>query len=310
MLDARSNFGSIRSLTSLVAVCGVLCGCATLPSQAAQRGLYVDLRSEVELSQDAGWVADREELAAGAKQALRSLCQAEPAQRDRLDAWLSDQIAREGGSPECVYREHGEDLGAASRVLVLTRTRTLLRYANGRAASDCPFWLAPRADFQGVRGAAGRFGLLIESQASGALVLQSGAAFGFGASVRVLVGHGLGERVTLAIGGELGGAGAFLKHDQARRQLETTLTTAIPMLLRVTEFSRMFDFEVAPVIGLLSTGSPPLPGVRFTVGAGTAMRSFPGVQYGVLWLGYEYHPAGNGWSGSHSVQLGTRIGVN
>lgn len=288
-----------------------VCGCATLPNQATERGLYVDLRSEVELSQDTGWVADREELAAGAKQALHSLCQVAPGQRDRLDAWLTAQIAREGGSPECVYREHGDDLSAASSVLVLTRTRTLLRYANERAASDCPFWLAPRADFEGDRGAAGRFVLWIESQALGALVLQSSdAAFGFGAGIRALVGHGIGQRLTLAAGGELGVASAFLKDEQGRRRFETTLVTAIPVLARLTEFSRTFDFEVAPVIGLLSTGALPPPGVRLAVGAGTALRSLPGVHYGVLWLGYEYHPAARGGTSSNSVQLGTRVGVN
>jgi hypothetical protein len=38
------------------------------------------------------------------------------------------------------------------------------------------------------------------------------------------------------------------------------------------------------------------------------MRSLPGVHYGVLWLGYEYHPASSVDAADHSVQLGTRVG--
>lgn len=299
----------------VIAACSLLAGtnvagCATLPSQPAERGLYIDLRSVVELSQDTGWVADREELEVSAKDALRSVCQVEALRRMQLDAWLSDQITREGGAPERVYREHDGDLSAASRVLVLARTQTLLRYVNRRATTDCPFWLTPRADFQGVRGAAGRFVLLVESQAFGALVLKPGdTAFGFGAGIRALVGNGLDPRLTLAVGGELGASSAIAKRDQGRR-LEASLTGAIPVLLRVTRFSRTFDFEIAPVFSLLPSSSLLPPGVRFAIGAGTAMRSFPGVRYGVLWLGYEYHPVTSRALFDHSVQIGTRIGIN
>jgi len=286
-------------------------GCATLPEQPAQRALYVDLRKTVQLSEDTGWVVDRAQMQINAEHTLRSACQVEPAQRDDLDAWISGQLALEGGSAESVYRKHGRDLGAASSALTLERTRLLLRHAQATSAEDCPFWLEPDPEFEGVQGDTGRFVLLGETIGYGSIVFESDdTALGGGGGGRLLLGHGLGSQLTLAIGAELGGVGAFVSNERGARSIETTFIAAVPVLLRVTRFSRLIDFEVAPVARLDSNDDSLPPGVRAAVSAGLAtMRASAFMPYAVLWVGYEYHPPDSG-PADHSAHIGTRVGID
>jgi hypothetical protein len=290
-----------------------MCGaCATLPAQPVERALFVDLRKSVELSESTGWYVDESQLRNNAENILRSACQVDPALRDDLDAWLSGQIELAGGSAEQVYLAHGKDLGAADKVLALERTRMFLRYANQHAATDCPFWLTPKDDFIGVQGDAHRFVLLAETNGFGSLVIEgSNAALGGGGGGRLLVAHGIGPQLTLAVGGEVGGVGAFVPNDKGGRGLDTTFTAGVPILLRWTRYSRLLDFEVAPV-ARLNPGEPVLPpGIRSSVGVGlTTMRASSFMPYAVLWVGYEYHPASNDSPRDHSMLIGTRVGID
>jgi len=286
--------------------------CATLPDAPAQRALYVDLRKAVELSNDTGWVVDRVQLEGNAEHAMRSACQVAPFERDDLDAWISGQLALEGGSARDVYLKHGHDLGAASEALALERTRSLLRYAQEHAGEDCPFWLEPDPEFRGVQTDDGRFVALAETFGYGSAVIERGiGGFGGGGGGRLLLARGFGPRITVGVGAEVGGTGAFVKNDDGKRGIDTTFTAGFPVLLRILNYSRIFDLEAAPVLRV-DPGNPlPPPGVRVSLGAGLdTLRSSAFMPYGLLWAGYEYHPGFHGNPPDHSIHVGTRVGVD
>jgi hypothetical protein len=287
--------------------------CATLPDAPVQRALYVDLRKAVELSDDTGWVVDRVQLEANAEDAMRSACQVPASERDDLDAWIGGQLALGGGSAAELYRKHGGDLGAASEALELERTRALLRYAQGHAAEDCPFWLEPDPEFSGVQTDDGRFVLLAETQGFGAVIVENGeTGLGGGGAGRLLLARGLGPRLTLGLGGEVGGIGTFVEDEEdGARGIETTFTAGIPLLLRISSFARVFDFEAAARFRVDPGDTLPPPGVRLSFGAGiSTMRSSAFMPYGLLWLGYEYHPEFRSDPADHSILIGTRVGVD
>jgi hypothetical protein len=303
----------IRGVRACVAalLCA-LAGCATLPEGAVERALYADLRKAVELSEDTGWVVDRIQAEENLEAVMRSVCQVDAAARANLDAWLGSQLQLHGGSAEAQYLAHDRDLDAAEGALTLERTRTLLRAGIEHAASDCPFWLPPDPDFAGVEGDADRIVILLESIGFGAVIIQgSETALGGGGGGRVLLGHGLGARVTLAAGAEIGGRGAFIGNREGTRRIETTFVAAMPLLLRLTSFSRVMDFELAPVMRI-DVGQSVFPlGVRANIGYGIpTMRSAALMPYGVLWLGYEGRPPANGEAAEHSIRIGTRVGVD
>jgi hypothetical protein len=288
-------------------------GCATLPADPVEAALYSDLRKGADLAEDSGWTVDRVEMEAQAEDALHSLCQVEPATRASLDSWLTGQIAFAGGPAEQQFRDNGGDLDAAEDALEHERVRAVLRYAEAHAADDCPFWLGPDPAFRGVQGDADRLVLLGESGAFGSVVFEgSEVALGGGGSGRLLLGHGLGPQLTLAFGGEVGGTGAFVDDsDGDGRSLVTTFMAATPVLLRITRFSRVFDFEAAPVVRVASGQDLLPPGFATSVGVGFAtMRSSSWMPYVVFFAGYGYDPPRDGAGASHSARFGTRVGID
>lgn len=293
-------------------VAPALVACATLPSDPVERALYVDLRKGTELGEDAGWVVDRLEIDSQMESAMRSICQVERETRLRLETWLDGQVALAGGPAEQQYRTT-RDLSAATAALQLEHVRAVLRYGNEGAAEDCPFWLEPDPEFSGTQGDADRIVLLAESGGFGAVVFEgSEAAIGGGGYGRLLVGHGFGPSATLALGAEVGGTGAFVESDSgSARSLETKFTAALPVLLRLSRFSRVLDFEVAPVFRIAESEDPIPPGVATSVGLGlTTMRASVWMPYVVLWTGYAYHPPRDGGVSDHSIRIGTRVGID
>jgi hypothetical protein len=281
-------------------------GCATLPSEPVERALYIDLTKSVQLSEDSGWGIDRIELEEQAENAMRSACQVDPARRAALAAWLDGQLALAGGPSEPRYRATGELDETALRI---ERVRALLDYTEAHAAEECPYWIEQDPDFRGRQGDADRFVLLAESQGFGAIVIEGDQkAVGGGGSGRLLLGHGIGPQLTLATGVEVGGTGAFVASEGGKRALETTFVGALPVLLRWTNLSRVFDLEVAPVMRLDTSASP---GFRTAFGAGlVTMRNSTYMPYVVLWLGYEYQPPDAQSPADHSLRIGTRVGVD
>jgi hypothetical protein len=286
--------------------------CATWPHDPVDRALYIDLTKSVELSNDTGWVVDRVQIENNAEAAMRSVCQVSPERRRTLEGWLDGRIQQLGGSAELVYKKHDKDLSAASHILELERVRALLRFADAHATDDCPFWLEPNEDFRGVQSDADRLVIFADTLGYGSLVLEHGhAALGGGGGGRLLFGSGFGPSWTLAIGGEIGGSGAFIKNAMGTRSIETTFSAAIPILLRYARYSRLFDFEIAPAFRFDPDTDILPPGVRTSVAVGfSTMRSAAFMPYALLWLAYEYHAADNRGPADHSFHIGTRVGVD
>ncbi len=304
---------SVRALLCAVAgVVSLASGCATFPHDPVERALYIDLTKSVQLSNDTGWVIDRVQLENNSEAAMRSVCQVEPERRRTLEAWLDQRIQTLGGSAKRVYEQHGKDLGAVGDILELERVRALLKFANERADADCPFWLEPTPGFRGVQSDAERLVILADTLGYGSLILErDNAALGGGGGGRLFVGYGLDATWTLAIGGEVGGSGAFVKNEMGKRGIDTTFNAALPVLLRLTRYSRMFDLEVAPIVRFDPDTDILPPGVRTSVAVGfSTTRSAAFMPYALLWLAYEYHPADNRGPEDHSVHIGTRVGVD
>jgi hypothetical protein len=309
----------IRAGGAWVAVLGMgwwaalLGGCATWPSDRVERALYADLARAVQLSDDTGWVVDRVQLERNAEDALRSVCQVAPAQRKGLSDWLDRQLVLAGGSAAEIFRRSGRDLGAAQAALQLERVRSLLRYADEHSATDCPFWLEPDPDFAGVQGDEGRWVVLAETFGFGSLVFEdTSAALGGGGGGRLLAGYGVARQLTLAVGAEVGGSGAFVRSaSDDKRVIETTFSAGVPLLLRLSGVSRLLDLELTPLVRFNPGTDVFPPGFRASVGGGfSAMRTSSFMPYGLLWLAYEFHPADNRGPADHSVHLGTRFGVD
>lgn len=285
----------------------LLSGCLTVPEPAAQRALYLDLRKIVELHEDAGWVVDSVRARDSLEPSLHSLCQVEPGAQQALDAWLGRRLQLQGGSAESVYRAHGRSLSAAAEALALERTRLLLRLGM-QHVDECPFWLAPHADFEGQQSDAGRFFLLAESTGFVSLVLQDWVP-ALGGGGRLLLGRGLGTQLSAALGAELAASGTLVPRDG--HGLDATATIAVPLMLRITRLSRMLDLELAPVVRFASGHEAWPPGARLTVGAGIAgLRGAAFMSYTELYLGYELHPGAHGVATDHTLVLGTRLATD
>jgi hypothetical protein len=287
-------------------------GCATWPQNPVERALYIDLTKAVQLSNDTGWVVDRVQIENNAEAAMRSACQVEPERRRTLAAWIDQRIRARGGSAELVYRKHGKDLGAASEILELERVRALLQFAEAQAEADCPFWLDANPDFRGVQSDDARIVLLADTLGYGSLVLERhNSALGGGGGGRLLVGYGLSPEWMLALGGEVGGSGNFVRNEMGSRSIETTFSAAIPVLLRYARYSRLIDLEVAPAVRFDPDTDILPPGVRTSVAVGfSTMRAATFMPYAMLWLAYEYHPADDRGPEDHSFHIGTRVGVD
>jgi hypothetical protein len=298
--------------TTSLACAWIATGCATWPHDPVERALYIDLAKTVELSNDTGWVVDRVQLENNAENAMRSVCQVEPARRRGLESWLNARLQALGGSAELVYKKHGKDLGAAGNALEIERVRALLQFADARAEADCPFWLEPKSDFRGVQSDEGRWVLFADTLGYGSLVLEGDtAALGGGGGGRLLVGRGFGTSWTLAVGAEVGGSGAFVNNEKGSRSIETTFSAAVPVILRWSHFSRLVDLEVAPAVRFDPDTDILPPGVRTSVAVGfSTMRAAAFMPYALLWLAYEYHPADNRGPEDHSLHIGTRVGVD
>jgi hypothetical protein len=282
-----------------------LVGCATLPPERAERSLYLDLRKIADT--EGGWTVDSLRAQANLEPALRSVCEVPAPSRRNLDAWLEAQIRAEGGPAEALYAANGGDLGAVSGVLSLERTRLLLHYAEGRT-NECPFWLKPRPNFAGAQGDFERWVLLAETQAFVSM-MTPGAMPALGGGGRVLFGYGTGPRTTLAFGGDLAASATFVP--VSTHGVDTYVTLATPVLYRWSQFSKLFDIELAPVMRFSTGGKAWPPGGRIEIGGGfssVSLSSF--MSYFMLYAGYEVHGIATESVIDHTFQFGTRLAVD
>ncbi|MBL8602737.1 MAG: hypothetical protein JNK72_12515 [Myxococcales bacterium] len=295
----------VLALALSLAACG-----SPVPPGLAERALYLDLRRVVETRQRTDWVSDRAEVEALTSQTLRSGCQVDAAARAALLSWLNREIETGGGSAEAVWRANGQALSAARELLTLERVRALAANAE-RRRDECPFFLQPQGSFRGVHGDARRFVLLLESQGGGALVIRGDSvALGAGGSGRVLPAVGINHRVTLALGAEVGAIGAF-GTDEAERSLRASISGAIPLVVRLQDATRIYDFELAATGRFFDGVSRIQPGVRASFGIGVStLRVGAIMPLALLWVGYELQPAFDGLPTAHTLRIGTRVGID
>ncbi len=298
--------GNWRAAGGLACSSALVCGCIVQPSAPATAALYRDLRTIVDAGEYDGWSVDRLRVQANSEPALHSVCRAESPVRADLQRWLGAEMERHGGSAEQLYHANGGDLEAVASLLSLERTRALLDYAETRvAAHDCPFWWAPERTYHAVQGEAQRWVVLAETQAFASYVLDSHVP-SLGGGGRLFAGYGISDQLTLAIGGDLAAGGTFIPTEG--HGLDATLAVAVPVLLRLTRFSRIFDVELAPS-ARFSPGQKPLPpGLRVELGAGfSSVRLTPLKPYFMLYAGYEYHFATQAAGADSTIQAGTRL---
>jgi hypothetical protein len=296
---------------ALLAVAALGCG-TTLPPDRPTRALYLDLRRVVETRQRTEWVADRAEVEALASQTLRSACGATVQTRTSLEQWLDRELAARGGSAEAVWRREGERLtGATREALTLERVRLLVQHAQAHGPAECPFWLRPSMRFAGVHGDARRFVLLLESAGGGAIVVQEGAvSLGGGGLARALPAWGINDRLTVAMGAEVGAIGSFSTSEDARA-LRASISGAVPVLVRLQDATRIYDFEVALTGRFFDGVSRVQPGVRVSAGLGlSTLRVGAIMPLALLWVGYEVQPALDDLPTTHTFRLGTRVGLD
>lgn len=288
-------------------------GCVSLPEPPPERALYVDLRSIIQTRARIDWVVDRDELVEASSAIMNTICRTPTPVRRSLYAWLNEQLVLEGGSAKAIYDANGGDLSAAREALTLERVRAALDFADTRVEKDCPFWLQPEPDFDGVQSNTHRFVVLAESMGSAQLVMQDGVVdLGGGGLGRIMPAWGITDRITLAFGLELGVASTFPKTDEGSRSVKPVIAGGIPAILRVHDGTFRYDLEMSAVGRATRNEFDGLRyGGRVAVGAGVATLRIAGVMpYVMAWAGYEYLLPGAGQSETHVVRAGSRVGFN
>ena len=233
-------------LAGLVCAALVVGGCARqLPPKSPSAALYRDLECIVTVRQAGGWEIDRLEVEGALSDALMSVCQVEPADRELLAGWLEQRIAAGGGPVEQAYRKRGRKLGKVEGLLELTRIQLLLAAAMASAPADCPFWLEPRQDFAGRQVGDGRWQVSLAG--GGKVLLQRRGdrddVTGGGAG-RILLGRNFGSRLGVLAGIE-GGGSADIPPSQngMSRGLVLAFDLVTPVVARFHLVNSYFEVE-------------------------------------------------------------------
>jgi hypothetical protein len=310
MMPFQAAAFAINWSTFRIASLLVLTGCATLPPAPVQRALYIDIRKALHGESRLGWTVDRVEIEEAAAQAEPSACEVESGQRASLRRWLDERIAAAGGPAAEQFRA-GVKRDQLEDVIDLERARALLATVELHVPADCPFWVVPRSDFEGLHSVANRFVLLAESMGGASLSFTRGAVqAGGGGGARLFASYGFGTNVQLAVGVEAGGDAMLAKEERGKLAPEGAFRFGAPLLARWIDIDRIYDVELAAVTSLADGELSPW-GARLALGGGVnglrRLGFMPALQ---LWLGYELYPAQDGFSTQHVLRLGTRVGID
>ena len=223
--------------------------------------------------------------------------------------WLSEQLEHHGGPSEAQFQTHGELNRAIRNARRIERVQALLDSAQENRA-NCPYWLSASDDFAGIQGNEGRVSVWLESGGGGSLGWSNERAeLGGGGAARIMPAMGIGQRVTLAVGFGLGASGVLPEEDDGTREFRGVLSTIVPLVIRATDLSRIYDVELA--LSTRFVGSDAYHGARASFGIGlTAPRVAGLMPYALLWTGYEYTPTQHGSPEQHSLWLGSRVGFD
>lgn len=305
----------LHAFSRLLPLSFLLAGFGPAPPPEAQpeRALFLDLEKIVDSRARFEWVADRIEAEAAARQALRSLCLVDAPARARLRTWLAAEIAAQGGAAAPRFAA-GEPLDELVVVMRLERVRVVMDVVEPRLQGECGFWARPEPDFAGVQNDARRFVLLVETNGGGQVYLgRTPLTFGGAGTGRLLLGHGLDDRLTLALGAELGGASTFPRDEvTGTRSVQAGFLGGVPLLLRYARSTFLADTEVG-----LTARAPEdnlegwQYGYRIMQGIGTSeprIGNFMG--YLLFTVGYELVPANIEHETAHILRIGTRLGFD
>jgi hypothetical protein len=189
--------------------------------------------------------------------------------------------------------------------------RDSLSHADEHAAEECPFWLKPEPDFDGFQTDTNRIVLLGESMGGLALIYQDRVLLGGGGALRLLLGYGVTDRLTIAGGLEVGGAGGVSGIGDDEQALVARPTAAIPLVFRVHDDTWLYDFEVAALSLYHDRAVLLPPGLRGAFGLGIGSVRIGAIMPVIMgFVGYEHHPEFRDLPMSHALRVGTRIGVN
>jgi hypothetical protein len=310
----RGMAGARRVAIALLCTGCVGTGCATLPDDPVERALYADLRQIVDTEERVGWIIDKYEVQQVAPTALQSVCQVSQQRRFGLLDWLGDRIEAEGGPAEDAYAQNGHDLDELAELLTLERMRLVLQYTDEHAEEECPFWYSPDPEFAGVQTDTNRFVGIAESMGGLMVIMRSdGASLGGGGGLRLLPGFGFSDRVTMFLGIEVGGSGAVSQdsEDEGGQSFSARPVGGVPLLLRLHDDTWVYDFEVTPLAQYYQEEVSMPPGFRAAFGVGIgSVRIGSIMPFGVGFLAYEFMPSFLDLPASHSIRIGTRVGLN
>jgi hypothetical protein len=245
----------------------------TLPGAPVERALVRDVARVVDVRQKVGWMIDDKEIDAALSDVLPSACRVEAEARAASLTWLDAEIARRGGDPAEAWRRAGKQLDKLDDLLLFARTRLVLARADEWVRDGkCPFWMEPKPGFDGIQVVARRW--TVGAEAGGRFVVGSESGvfgYGGGGGGRLLVGYGVGERLSVFVGLEGGGSARFTNAPIGERfDLPDLLGVfAVPVVARQTlGLSGFVEAEVGPMAFLNQVEGRLEPGLRAGFGIG------------------------------------------
>ena len=268
-----------------------------------------DVDHLVQITEQANWHIDAEEVAALQTDILLILCPASPALRQRTHSSLKARSA-EHGELKALYKKAEQDLSEIS--VPLSHQRALLLYESGltRAEKDCPFWMPHKTVYIEQHRPTEQF--LIGFDGGGMFnVMPFGdqLRFGFGGSSRLYFGYGVSERFVWRMGFEFGGAGLLDKEVEVA-EVETQFYAGVPIALRYLWDIWFIEGDLGPIAMGLPWKQEPDYGGRFSTMFGFSSAKISKVQpWAGLRFSTDYLPA-NGPSDGFIFRSGFRFGID
>lgn len=252
---------------------------ADAETQSAALSLLFDARKIVEVQVSGGWKIDRYEYEKMMPDMLLSVCRTTDRAHRFALAEAEQEVRRLGGSLREALKKNGNKIDDLKALLFATRVEETLAEAVRRAAAECPIWMTPKTDFRSLQTGVDRFTLTIEGGGTALLQLKggtSGVTIGGGGGGRLLLGRGFNHKWSVRVGPELAIV-ALVQRENGTTALPLHFLGGLPVVVRYTDVSWHYNFEVAP-LGLIIEKDPVVHyGVRLggMVGISTLqVRSF------------------------------------
>jgi hypothetical protein len=246
---------------------------ATAEARRAVESLLFDIRKVVEVQASSGWKIDRYEYEKMMPDALLSVCRTTEETRSFALAEAAREIVHLGGPLEEALKKNGNKIDDLKPLLFATRVEHVLAESMRRAPTECPIWLVPKKDFRSLQTGVDRFTLTVEGGGTGLLQYATvhapgttGFTIGGGGGGRLLLGRGFGHTWSLRAGPEVGVI-ALVQRDKGMTALPLQFLGALPVVLRYTDISWHYNFEIAP-LGLFTETDPE---VRYGVRVGVML---------------------------------------